>query len=355
MRAVLLMAGGTGGHVMPALALARALRRREVPVFWLGTTQGLEARLVPAAGIPLDTLPVQGLRGKGWRRWLGAPLLVWRAMRAARAVLRKRQPAVVVGFGGYVAGPGALAARLAGLPLVLHEQNARPGLTNRVLQPLARLKFCGFSGWPGAQWVGNPVRDEILALPEPEVRYAGRADGLRVLVFGGSQGARFLNEQAPAALAQLAQRLRLEIRHQAGRGQAEEVRARYQAQGLAAEVSEFIDDMAEAYAWADLAICRSGALTLAELAAAGLPAILVPFPHAVDDHQTANARVFAEAGAAVLLPQAGLDAAGLAQAIRDLADRARLLAMARRARGLARPDAAEVMAGQIVGLMGEQG
>ena len=341
---VLIMAGGTGGHVMPALAVAHALRSQGHAVRWLGTDKGLEARAVPAAGIELFTLPVAGLRGRGVGRYLSAPLGLLRALWQAISLLRRLRPDVVLGLGGYAAGPGGLAAFALRRPLVIHEQNARPGLTNRLLARLARRVLAGFAGTRlagrAAEFTGNPVRAELLDLPAPRERLAAAP---RLLVLGGSQGAQAINGAVPAALDLLRQggAALPQIRHQAGRAHADAVAADYRARGIEAAVDGFIDDMAAAYRDADLAICRAGALTVAELCAVGLGAILVPYPHAADDHQTANARHMADAGAAIALPQTELTPQRLADALRPLlADATRRLAMAETGRGLARPDAA---------------
>ena len=341
---VLVMAGGTGGHVFPALAVAEALRARGVEVVWMGTRLGLEARIVPAAGIPVEWITIGGLRGKALGTRLVAPFKVGLAVLQALRIVLRVKPAVVLGMGGYAAGPGGVAAWLARRPLVIHEQNAVAGTTNRILARLAKRVLAAFPGaFPDsvpAEVVGNPVRAAIAALPPPDARFAGRSGAPRLLVLGGSQGALALNEVVPQALARLPEALRPEVRHQAGRNTLDIARAAYANVGVAAEVTEFIDDMAEAYGWADLAICRAGALTVSELAAAGLPAVLVPFPAAVDDHQTLNGGYLVAAGAAVLVPEKHLAQGRLARVLAGLlGDRGRLLDMARRARGVARPQA----------------
>ncbi len=348
-RPVMLMAGGTGGHIFPALAVAEELRAQGVPVVWLGAAGAMETRLVPQHGIEIDTLPVAGVRGKGGATLLAAPLKLFRAVRAAGAVLRRRRPRAVIGFGGFASGPGGLAARLAGIPLLVHEQNRAPGMTNRVL---ARMACRTLSGFPGAfaheEAVGNPVREVIAALPAPDARLQGRTGPLRVLVVGGSQGARALNQAVPEALAAL-QGTAIEIRHQCGERLREEAHAAYAAAGVQASVEAFIADMAAAYAWADLVVCRAGASTLAELCAAGVGSVLVPFAAAVDDHQTRNAEYLVEHGAAVLLKQDQHLATNLEGALRALAaDPQRRLAMAVAARGLARPDAARRIAAIVL-------
>ncbi|HEY0178931.1 MAG TPA: undecaprenyldiphospho-muramoylpentapeptide beta-N-acetylglucosaminyltransferase [Dokdonella sp.] len=339
---VVIMAGGTGGHIFPGLAVADELAARGVPVIWLGARAGLETRLVPAHGLPLETLAIGGLRGKGVATALRAPLRLAGAVLAARRALARHAPRSALSLGGYAAAPGGIAARLAGVPLVVHEQNRVPGLTNRLLARLARRVLTGFAdALAGAEWVGNPVRASIAALPAPAVRVAGREGPLRVLVLGGSQGAASLNTQVPAVLR--ARPARFVVRHQCGRG-GEATRAAYAAAGVDAEIVDFIDDMADAYAWADVAICRAGALTLAELAAAGVPALLVPYPHAVDDHQTRNAEALAAAGAARVVAEGADFADRLGAALDAVAERALLLEMAAAARTLARPDAARRIA-----------
>ncbi len=348
----LLMAGGTGGHVFPALAVAAELQARGRQVHWLGSRHGMENRLVPAAGYPFSPIRVRGLRGRGRLSLLAAPGRLSVALAEALMVVRRVQPAAVLGMGGFAAGPGAVAARLLGRPLVVHEQNAVPGMTNRWCARLADRVLVAFPGAFGSDVactiVGNPVRREIAALAPPEVRFADRSGPVRLLVLGGSQGAAALNERVPAALARLrAQGLgpELVVRHQAGGGQLEAALAAYRQADLPFVPEPFIDDMAAAYGWADLVICRSGALTVAELAAAGVGALMVPFPHAVDDHQTRNAAYLAEAGAGQILPQAELDAERLAAVLAPLlADRPALAAMAVAARRQARPEATAAVA-----------
>lgn len=341
----LIMAGGTGGHVFPALALARELRARSWQVVWLGTRRGLEARLVPPEQIPVEWLDVGGLRGKGPLVWIMAPLRLARALAQALLAMRRQRPALVVAFGGFVAGPGGLAAWLLRKPLLVHEQNAVAGFTNRCLARLASRVLCAFPGSFApdvrAQVVGNPVRLEIAQLPAPAQRLAGRQGGLRVLVLGGSQGAARLNAIVPFALARLAADPPLEVRHQSGERGLDSARRNYTAAGVHARLDAFIEDMAEAYAWADLVICRAGALTVSELAAAGVGSILVPFPAATDDHQTRNAAILVREGAALVIADAELSVDRLAQELRLLCSgRGRLFAMAERARSLARPRAA---------------
>jgi UDP-N-acetylglucosamine--N-acetylmuramyl-(pentapeptide) pyrophosphoryl-undecaprenol N-acetylglucosamine transferase len=351
----LIMAGGTGGHVFPALALARELRARSWQVVWLGTRRGLEARLVPPEQIPLEWLTVGGLRGKGALIWLSAPLKLTRALAQALAVIRRRRPALVVGLGGFVAGPGGLAAWLLRKPLLIHEQNAIAGFTNRCLSHLARRVLEAFPGsftnGVKAQAVGNPVRREITHLAPPAERFTSRQGAIRVLVVGGSQGAARLNSIVPFALARTMTTLALEVLHQSGERWIEAARASYTQAGVSARVQPFIDDMAQAYGWADLVICRSGALTISELAAAGVGSILVPFAAATDDHQTCNAAFLVNEGAAVMIAERELDSERLAAELSRLcAGRGKLLAMAERARAMARPHAAQQLADACVAL-----
>jgi UDP-N-acetylglucosamine--N-acetylmuramyl-(pentapeptide) pyrophosphoryl-undecaprenol N-acetylglucosamine transferase len=341
---VLVMAGGTGGHVFPALAVAESLRSRGVEVVWMGTRLGLEARVVPAAGFPVEWIAIGGLRGKAFATRLGAPVNIGLAVVQALRVMLRVRPHVVLGMGGYATGPGGVAAWLTRRPLVIHEQNAIAGTTNRLLARIARRVLAAFPGaFPdGVQTevVGNPVRPAIAALAAPQARLGGREGPVRLLVLGGSQGALSLNEAVPEALARLPEPLRPVVRHQAGRNTLDIAQQAYARVGVEAEITEFIDDMAEAYAWADLAICRAGALTVSELAAAGLAAVLVPFPAAVDDHQTLNGGYLVAAGAAVLVPEKQLGPDRLARVLAGLVgDRGRLLDMARRARDAARPEA----------------
>ncbi len=346
---VLIMAGGTGGHIFPGLAVADALRTLEVPVRWLGATGAMECTRVPQHGIEIDTVDIRGLRGKGAVGWLIAPFKLARAVWQALRVFGRHRPACAVSFGGYAAGPGGLAARLRGVPLLVHEQNRVPGMTNKFLARFARRVLQAFPGtWPTSprlETCGNPVRRDVVDLPAPEARFAGREGPARLLVTGGSQGAQALNRVLPEALALLEPGERPTVRHQTGVRDEQSTAARYAELGLDAQVSAFIEDMADAYGWADLVVCRSGALTVSELAAAGLGAILVPFPHAVDDHQTRNAEVLVEAGAAQILPESGLTAESLAAALRERArHRDVMQAAAVAARGVAVPDSAERVA-----------
>ncbi|MBZ9538445.1 undecaprenyldiphospho-muramoylpentapeptide beta-N-acetylglucosaminyltransferase [Modicisalibacter tunisiensis] len=343
------MAGGTGGHVIPALSLAEALTRRGVQVEWLGSPRGIENRLVPEAGLVLHRIAVAGLRGNGMTGWLKAPWRLWRAVAQAKRVLASFDPQLVVGLGGFASGPGGLAAWLGGRPLIVHEQNAIAGLTNQVLARLARRAYAAFPGAfrklgsrREAIVIGNPVRPAIARLGEtPRKAEAMQDRRLHVLVVGGSLGAVALNRLLPEALALLPDARRPEVRHQAGRERREATEQGYRGAGVEARVSEFIDDMAEAYDWADLVVCRSGALTVSELAAAAKPALLVPFPHAVDDHQTRNADYLVEAGAARLLPQATLNATSLASVLEEVLNPQLLATMAGAARSRARLDAVD--------------
>ncbi|SBV36835.1 N-acetylglucosaminyl transferase [uncultured Stenotrophomonas sp.] len=350
-RPVLIMAGGTGGHIFPGLAVANVLRARGIPVTWLGADGAMETRLVPQHDIAIDTLAISGLRGKGKLALLGAPLRVLRAIRAAGFILRERNPRAVVAFGGFASGPGGIAARLHGLPLLVHEQNRAPGLTNRILSRVARRVLTGFPGSFAVreEVVGNPVRAEIAALPAPERRLADRSGPMRVLVLGGSQGARALNNAMPQALAALGGSVAIEVWHQCGEKLHGEAQQAYRAAGVEGRVDAFITDMAAAYAWADLVVCRSGASTLAELCAVGVGSVLVPFAAAVDDHQTRNAEYLVERGAAELLKQDDALAANLEGVLCALAGASgRRLRMAQAARALAMPDAAERIADIIL-------
>ncbi len=355
--AILIMAGGTGGHVFPALAVAEELRSAGHPVVWLGTQAGLEARVVPAAGLPMAWVRVRGLRGKGFLHALTAPFMLLGALLQAGGILRRLRPRAVLGMGGFVTGPGGFMAWLLRRPLLIHEQNSIAGLTNRLLAPLATRVMEAFPGSLPARLrplaTGNPVRGAITRIAPPAARFAGRAGPMRLLVLGGSLGAQALNDLLPQALARSAAALRPQVRHQAGVRNLDSARAAYARAGVTAEVVPFIEDMAEAYAWADLVVCRAGALTIAELTAVGVAAILVPYPYAVDDHQTGNARYLVDAGAAMLIPEPELEATTLAGVIADFArDPERRLRMAAAARALARTDAARVVAQECLRLAG---
>lgn len=341
---LMIAAGGTGGHVYPALAVADLLRAQGHGVVWLGAPDSFESRVVPAQGIELETVAVRGLRGKGLLRLLRAPLEIVSAILQSLRVLRSQRPDVVLGMGGFAAGPGGIAARLLGVPLVIHEQNAAAGLTNRGLAWVATRALQAFPNtFKRGETVGNPVRAGFLQLPAPAQRLQ-HAPPARVLVLGGSQGARALNEGVPAALAQMTPAQRPQVRHQAGRTfeVAEQAYARH---GVDAVLERFIDDVPAALAWADLVVCRAGASTVAELGAAGCASVLVPFPFAVDDHQTRNAAYLVERGASVLLPEQQLTPQSLAQTLSELlADRERLQRMADAARAAAWTDATQSIA-----------
>lgn len=312
-KCALIMAGGTGGHIFPGLAVAQALRERGWRVHWLGAPDSMESRLVPAKGFPLELVHFSGVRGKGLRTLVALPLRLLRALTQSRAVLRRVKPDVVVGLGGYITFPAGVMAALLGKPLVLHEQNSVAGMANKVLAVLARRVFTAFPHvFAKGQWVGNPLRTEFLQQPAPEARFAGRSGPLRVLVVGGSLGARALNTVVPQALALIPADQRPVVIHQSGEKQIDELRANYARAGVQAELTPFIDNTAQAFADADLVICRAGASTVTELAAVGAAAVFVPFPAAVDDHQTHNAAFLVDQGAGWLVPQTALTPAVLA-------------------------------------------
>jgi UDP-N-acetylglucosamine--N-acetylmuramyl-(pentapeptide) pyrophosphoryl-undecaprenol N-acetylglucosamine transferase len=344
MRTILIMAGGTGGHVFPGLAVADQMRSAGWRVVWLGGKDGMEVDLVPRRGYELEVIRFSGLRGKGWLRMALLPLNLLIAFWQSARVLFRVRPDVVLGMGGYVSFPGGMMAALLNRPLVVHEQNSIAGLANKVLAEVADRRLSGF---PGAlrksQWCGNPVRAEIAALPAPEERFRRRAGPLQLLVVGGSLGAQALNEIVPQSLALISDERRPRVTHQSGIKHLERLRDNYALAGVPAETVAFIEDMAAGYGRADLVICRAGALTVTELAAAGVASILVPFPHAVDDHQTHNARFLADAGAAVLVQQRDLSPRRLADLLLELT-RGKLLEMAARARALAKHDAARSVA-----------
>jgi UDP-N-acetylglucosamine--N-acetylmuramyl-(pentapeptide) pyrophosphoryl-undecaprenol N-acetylglucosamine transferase len=341
---ILIMAGGTGGHVFPGLAVADQMRNAGWHVVWLGGKDGMEVDLVPRRGYELQAIRFSGLRGKGWLRMALLPLNLLIAFWQSARVLFRVRPDVVLGMGGYVSFPGGMMAVLFNRPLVVHEQNSIAGLANKLLAEVADRRLTGF---PGAlrksQWCGNPVRSEITALPVPEERFRHRAGPLQLLVVGGSLGAQALNDIVPQSLALLPGERRPQVTHQSGVKHLERLRDNYALAGVPAETVAFIDDMAASYGRADLVICRAGALTVTELAAAGAASILVPFPHAVDDHQTHNARFLSAAGAAVLVQQRDLSPRRLADLLLELT-RDKLLEMATRARALAKPDAARSVA-----------
>ena len=343
-RSILIMAGGTGGHIFPALAVADILREQGWKVTWLGARNSMEAELVPKHGYDMAWVRFSGLRGKGLLRKLLLPFNLLIALWQSAVAIFSIRPDVVLGMGGYITIPGGMMAALLRRPLVIHEQNSIAGLSNKVLARLAQKVLSGFPDvLPKATWCGNPVRGEIAALVEPQQRYAARSGKLNVLVVGGSLGAKAINEAVPQALARLSEEIRPNVLHQTGKQHFAAVQQLYQQCGVSVEIKPFLDDMAGSYANADLVICRAGALTVAELAAAGVASILIPFPFAVDDHQTGNARFLSERGAAILVPQSELNAEKLAQLIQEL-NREKLSAMARHARNLAKADAAVVVA-----------
>ena len=342
MKTILIMAGGTGGHIFPGLAVAHEMRAAGWEVVWLGARGGMEERLVPPRGYRTAWIRAKAARGKGLVQKLLLPANLLFSFWESARLMRRLKPDVVLGLGGYVAFPGGMMASLFNRPLALHEQNAVPGLANRVLSGVSDKVMVAFPGTlRSAEWTGNPVRDEIAAIPAPEQRFAGRAGPLRILVVGGSLGAQALNEAVPKALARLA--IPVSVVHQSGEKQLEALKQNYRDARVEGELVAFIDDMARRYAQADLVICRAGAVTIAELSAGGMASILVPFPYAVDDHQTANARFLADKAAAVLVPQSELTVENLAALIGSL-DRPKLLEMAKKARALGKPEAARLVA-----------
>jgi len=348
-RPVMIMAGGTGGHIFPALAVAQDLMSRNVPVVWLGSRGGMEARLIPDTGIPIAWMKISGLRGKGVISWLLAPFKLMLAMGQALSALRQYRPLMVLGMGGFVAGPGGAMAAMLRIPLVIHEQNSVAGLTNRILSRMANRVLQAFPGSFGTetdiQTVGNPVRENITHVAIPAERMKNPGGQFKLLVIGGSLGAQAFNQSLPGAIARLPLSDRPEIWHQAGMKKIDEARAAYKAADVEARVDPFIEDMAAAYSWADLVICRAGALTVSELAAVGVASILVPYPYAVDDHQTGNARYLSDQGAAILMPQSEMSQERLAENILELSrNRQRLLGMAEMARRLSHPDATKQVA-----------
>lgn len=349
MKRLLIIAGGTGGHIFPALAVARQLRDQGVEIQWLGTKGGMEDKIV-APEFPLAYLSVQGLRGKGLVRKLLSPWRLVRATGAAYRLIRKIKPDVVLGMGGYVSGPGGVAAWLARVPLVIHEQNAVAGYTNRLLAKIATTVLEAFPNTFVSEKVmttGNPVRIELVQSPLPQARWINRGGPLRVLVLGGSQGAGAINEAMIAAASDYPEKMNLNIWHQAGQRHYLTVKNAYEKIPVEARVSDFIEDMTSAYCWADLVICRAGALTVSEVAAVGVPSIFIPYPHAVDNHQLHNSRYLERAGAAIIVVEETLNKEKLVNLLKEFsADRNRLLAMAERARELAQPKAAEQVIAQ---------
>jgi len=351
---ILIAAGGTGGHVYPALAVADYLREQGIKITWVGTEKGLEHRVVPAAGIPLEIISISGLRGKGLLNLLFVPLKLVVAIAQVIKVFIKVKPDAVLGMGGFVSGPCGLAAFILRKPLYLHEQNAVPGLTNKVLSYLATTTMQAFPNSfknKNIIAIGNPIRKDISEIVNPEERMAKREDNIRLLIIGGSLGAQALNENVPQALSELSNELQANIWHQTGKNKFDTTVKTYKKLNVEAKVTEFIEDMAEAYEWADLVICRAGALTISELANAGVAAILVPYPYAVDDHQTANAAYLTSVNAAILIPQEQL-IPKLKDSITELlqAGRTKLIEMAKAARGLAKPNATQEVAEVCLGV-----
>ena len=343
---VLIMAGGTGGHVFPALAVANYLREAGAAIAWLGTRKGIEADLVPAQQITLHFMDVEGIRGRGLTAVIRAPLLLWRSIVQALKVIDEFKPRVVLGMGGFASGPGAIAARIKGIPIVVHEQNAIAGTTNRIVSRFASQVMEGFTdSLPGGIWCGNPVRREIIDLPRPEQRLVNRSGRVKLLVLGGSRGAKAINELVPQALALLLPQARPQVFHQAGTRHAALPNAVYATLDIEANVVPFIDNMAQAYSEADIVICRAGALTVAELTSVGLGAIFIPYPHAIDDHQTANAKWLVDRGGALLYQQSDLTPEFLSLLLSDLSnDPQRRMNMAIAAHAVAKDRAAEMVA-----------
>jgi len=357
---VMVMAGGTGGHVFPALAVAQKLRAANASICWLGTRRGIESDLVPAQGIELYCLSIEGLRGRGILALLRAPVMLLRSLFQALTVLGKFKPNVVLGMGGFASGPGALAAKLKGVPLVIHEQNSVAGTTNRISAKLATRVMAGFPNTlHGSEWCGNPVRPEIAAMAPPQERLANREGPMKLLVLGGSRGALALNKLIPQALAMIDAELRPEVFHQTGERHLQVTAEMYLQQGLdidgeQIEIQPFIEKMHRAYGWADFVICRAGALTVAELTAAGLGSLLIPFPHAIDDHQTTNGNLLVNCGAAKMIQERELTPQILAEQITEMVQFAdRRLTMASRARALAKHGAAERVAEVCMEVAGE--
>jgi UDP-N-acetylglucosamine--N-acetylmuramyl-(pentapeptide) pyrophosphoryl-undecaprenol N-acetylglucosamine transferase len=351
-RTILIMAGGTGGHIYPGLAVADTLRAQGWQVVWLGAPDSMEAELVPKHGYPVAWVNFSGVRGKGLLRLLTLPFTLLRALGQSAVAIFRHRPDVVLGMGGYITMPGGLMAAILRRPLVIHEQNSIAGLSNKMLAKIATRVLSGFPDVLNkTTWCGNPVRADIAAVAEPQTRFAGRGGKLNVLVVGGSLGAQALNEALPKALALMSEQDRPNVLHQTGKKHFETVQKLYAQAGVNVDVRPFLDDMANQYGRADVVICRAGALTVAELAAAGVASVLIPFPFAVDDHQTHNARFLSDKNAAVLLPQKELSAEKLAQLLRELT-REKLLVMAQAARSLAKPDATQAVARVCMELAG---
>ena len=338
-KTALIMAGGTGGHIFPGLAVAQALRARGWRVHWLGTPGSMESRIVPPQGFAFEAIDFSGVRGKGLATLALLPLRLLRAFWQALAVVRRVRPDVVLGMGGYVTFPGGMMAVLAGKPLVLHEQNSVAGMANKVLAGVADRIFTAFPGvLKKGQWVGNPLREAFLAQPAPAARFAGRSGPLRLLVVGGSLGAKALNEIVPQALALMPEAARPQVTHQSGAAQIDALRAHYAAAGVQADLTPFIEDTASAFAQADVVVCRAGASTVTELAAVGAAAVFVPFPAAVDDHQTTNAQFLVQAGGGWLVQQRDLTPGGLAQMLQNM-ERPALVQRAQNANNMQKTEA----------------
>ena len=348
MSTLLVMAGGTGGHIFPALAVAENLRDRGVEVVWLGTRNGMEAKTIPAAGFDIEWIHIRGARGKGLMGWLRTPFLLLIAMVETIGVILRRRPGALLGMGGFVAGPGGVVAWLLRRPLLLHEANALAGMTNRFLVRVATRVMTGFPGTftetVKPQYVGNPVRPEICNVESPKERLSGRSGPLRLLIIGGSQGARALNKGLPKIIHDLSTRCDFDIWHQTGLQEQAEVDRAYKEYSVRARVDAFIDDMAEAYRWADLVLCRAGAMTVAEISAAGVTAVFVPFPYAVGDHQTANANYLAQREAAYLVAENQLDEQLPTILSNCYQHRSQLISIAQKARSLAKPNATQSVA-----------
>ncbi len=341
----MIMAGGTGGHIFPALSVAEVLRSKNIAVTWLGTRAGIEMELVPAKNFPIDYIDVEGLRGAGITKWLRAPYIIVRAIFQALAVIRKESPDVILGLGGFVSGPGGIAARILGLPLVIHEQNAIAGTTNKLLAKVANRVLTAFPNTlTQGEWVGNPVRSEIIALQSPLLSSNRETHPLRILVLGGSLGAITINHQIPLALATTGKPHWFEVRHQSGKKHLKNTKNAYKNAGFKITVEPFIADMAGAYKWADVVICRAGALTISELTTVGIGALLIPFPYAVDDHQTRNGEWLVQHGAAIMIKESDLTTEGLASILNEwLGDRSNLISMAINSRRLAKVDATDLV------------
>lgn len=353
---ILIIAGGTGGHIYPALAVAEYFQKKCVPLLWLGSQSGLESKIVPDKGITLLTIGISGLRRKGLLQWMLSPWMIFIAICQSIMILIRHKPFVVLGMGGFVSGPGGIAAKLMRIPLCVHEQNAVAGLTNILLAPFANVVMEAFPNTfslsVNAKVTGNPVRQDIIDIAVPKQRFQERADNsLRMLVIGGSLGARALNKIVPEVLSVLKGKVNFHIRHQTGHHHFSETKALYQSHHVSAELHEYIDNMAMVYAWADLVLCRAGAMTIAELSAAGVASILVPYPYAVDDHQTVNARYLSDQDGAILRQEDDLSVHVLAELLLQLSmNRNRLLDMAKISKSLSKPMATIHVADLCMGL-----